>query len=65
MASRDLAGLLTGINSAQRPDPNMNSDAWRMAFGAQTAQNLGNSVGNIGACLTAANVVSTHRKQYR
>jgi hypothetical protein len=51
MASRDLAGLLTGINSAQRPDPNMNSDAWRMAFGAQTAQNLGNSVGNIGGML--------------
>jgi hypothetical protein len=51
MASRDLAGLLTGINSAQRPDPNMNSDAWRMAFGGQQAQNLGNSVGNIGGML--------------
>tara|TARA_R110000868_G_scaffold272025_1_gene531316 strand:- start:2930 stop:3838 length:909 start_codon:yes stop_codon:yes gene_type:complete len=51
MASRDLAGLLTGINSAQRPDPNMDSDAWRMAFGGQQAQNLGNSVGNIGGML--------------
>lgn len=51
MASRDLAGLLTGINGAQRPNPNMGSDEWRMAFGAQTAQNLGNSIGNIGGML--------------
>jgi hypothetical protein len=51
MASRDLAGLLTGINSAQRPNPSMDSDAWRMAFGGQQAQNLGNSVGNIGGML--------------
>ena len=51
MASQDLAGLLTGINRAQRPDPNQSSDAWRMAFGAQQAQNLGNSVGNIGGML--------------
>jgi hypothetical protein len=47
MASRDLAGLLTGISGTQRPNPNQGSDAWRMAFGAQQAQNLGNAVGNI------------------
>ena len=47
MASRDLAGLLTGISGAQRPNPNQGSDEWRMAFGAQTAQNLGNAVGNV------------------
>ena len=47
MASRDLAGLLTGISGAQRPNPNMGSDEWRMAFGAQQAQNLGNAVGNV------------------
>ena len=47
MASRDLAGLLTGISGAQRPNPNMGSDEWRMAFGGQQAQNLGNAVGNV------------------
>ncbi len=47
MASRDLAGLLTGISGAQRPNPNQGSDEWRMAFGAQQAQNLGNAVGNV------------------
>lgn len=48
MASRDLAGLLTGISGTQRPNPNQGSDEWRMAFGAQQAQNLGNAVGDIG-----------------
>ena len=47
MASRDLAGLLTGISGTQRPNPNQGSDEWRMAFGAQQAQNLGNAVGNV------------------
>ena len=45
MANRDIAGLLTGISSTQRPNPNMNSDQWRMAFGAQQGQNLSNAVG--------------------
>ena len=47
MASQDLAGLLTGISGTQRPNPNQGSDEWRMAFGAQQAQNLGNAVGNV------------------
>ena len=45
MANRDIAGLLTGISSTQRPNPNMNSDQWRMAFGAQQGQNLSNATG--------------------
>jgi hypothetical protein len=45
MANRDIAGLLTGISSTQRPNPNMSSDQWRMAFGAQQGQNLSNAVG--------------------
>ena len=52
MASRDLAGLLTGISGTQQLDPNMNSGDWRMAFGAQQAQNLGNAVGDIGGMLS-------------
>ena len=52
MASRDLAGLLTGISGTQRPNPNQGSDEWRMAFGAQQAQNLGNTVGDIGGMLS-------------
>ena len=45
MANRDIAGLLTGISSTQRPNPNMSSDQWRMAFGAQQGQNLSNATG--------------------
>ena len=47
MANQDLAGLLTGISGTQRPNPNQGSDEWRMAFGGQQAQNLGNAVGNV------------------
>jgi hypothetical protein len=51
MASRDLAGLLTGISGAQQPDPRMSSDQWRMAFGGQQAQNLGNSASAVSGML--------------
>ena len=45
MANRDLVGMLTGINSAQRPNPNASSDDWRMQFGEQQAQNLNVATG--------------------
>jgi len=45
MANRDIAGLLTGISSAQKPNPNMSSDQWRMAFGARQGQNLQSAFG--------------------
>lgn len=51
MASRDLAGLLTGISGTQRPNPNQGSDAWRMSFGAQQAQNMGNTAGKVAGML--------------
>tara|TARA_R110001632_G_scaffold120655_1_gene233337 strand:+ start:24 stop:1097 length:1074 start_codon:yes stop_codon:yes gene_type:complete len=45
MANRDIAGMLTGINSTQRPNPNASSDDWRMQFGEQQAQNLNVATG--------------------
>ena len=45
MANRDIAGLLTGISSTQKPNPNMSSDQWRMAFGARQGQNLQSAFG--------------------
>ena len=45
MANRDLVGMLTGINSTQRPNPNASSDDWRMQFGEQQAQNLNVATG--------------------
>lgn len=44
MARQDIANMLTGIGGAgNRPNPNMSSSDWRMAFGAQQAQGLMNA----------------------
>ena len=41
MARQDIAGLLTGISSTQRPNPNASAADWRMQFGQQQAEKLG------------------------
>ena len=46
MARQDIANMLTGMGGAgNRPNPNMSSSDWRMAFGAQQAQGLMNAAG--------------------
>lgn len=46
MARQDIANMLTGMGSGStRPNPNMSSSDWRMAFGAQQAQGLMNAAG--------------------
>ena len=44
MARQDIANMLTGMGGGStRPNPNMSSSDWRMAFGAQQAQGLMNA----------------------
>ena len=44
MARQDIANMLTGMGGAgNRPNPNMSSSDWRMAFGAEQAQGLMNA----------------------
>ena len=39
MARQDIANMLTGMGGGStRPNPNMSSSDWRMAFGAEQAQ---------------------------
>ena len=46
MARQDIANMLTGMGGGStRPNPNMSSSDWRMAFGAQQAQGLMNAAG--------------------
>jgi len=40
MARQDIAGLLTGMPQQQRPNPNMSSAEWRLAFGQQQSDNM-------------------------
>jgi len=44
MARQDIANMLTGMGGGStRPNPNMSSSDWRMAFGAEQAQGLMNA----------------------
>jgi len=46
MARQDIANMLTGMGGgSNRPNPNMSSSDWRMAFGAQQAKGLMNAAG--------------------
>lgn len=46
MARQDIANMLTGMGGGStRPNPNMSSSDWRMAFGAEQAQGLMNAAG--------------------
>ena len=46
MARQDIANMLTGMGGGStRPNPNMSSSDWRMAFGAQQAKGLMNAAG--------------------
>jgi len=46
MARQDIANMLTGMGGGStRPNPNMSSSDWRMAFGAKQAQGLMNAAG--------------------
>jgi hypothetical protein len=40
MARQDIAGLLTGISSTQRPNPNASAADWRMQFGQQQSEKM-------------------------
>ena len=59
MARQDIAGLLTGISSTQRPNPNASAADWRMQFGQQQAGRLGSAVRGVQSGLLGGAPVAT------
>ena len=59
MARQDIAGLLTGISSTQRPNPNASAADWRMQFGQQQAEKLGSAVRGVQSGLLGGAPVAT------
>jgi len=54
MARQDIAGLLTGMPQQQRPNPNMSSAEWRLAFGQQQSDNMARGLQGAVGGLTGA-----------
>ena len=59
MARQDIAGLLTGISSTQKPNPNASAADWRMQFGQQQAGRLGSAVRGVQSGLLGGAPVAT------
>jgi hypothetical protein len=59
MARQNIAGLLTGISSTQKPNPNASAADWRMQFGQQQAGRLGSAVRGVQSGLLGGAPVAT------